>query len=208
MTMAEAPTDIIEFTRWYLALFYTFVAAFYTVRIITLKRTTGIERVFHGRRFSANWWHHQIFDVFRVVIWLTCVARLFFPSIDDYLGPLPGHSMAAVVLVGDLILTLGFASVIVIHFYMGKVWASGVSQQGPTQLITTGFYHYSRNPIFIAVLVSQVGFVFALPSVFSVVCLVVGAATILRQAKVEELHLEQVFPDTYPEYRESVPRWL
>ncbi|SBS29216.1 Isoprenylcysteine carboxyl methyltransferase (ICMT) family protein [Marinomonas aquimarina] len=208
MIVTEASSQIIEFTRLYLALFYTFVAAFYTVRIITLKRATGVERVYHGQKFSANWWHHQIFDVFRVLIWLTCVLRFFFPAMDGYLGLLPGASSGIVVLIGDLVLTFGFASTILVHFYMGKVWASGVNQRGPSKLITSGLYRYSRNPIFIAILVSQVGFVLALPSVFSVVCLVVGVTTILRQVTVEEQHLAQVFPDTYPAYRNAVPRWV
>lgn len=199
-----------EFTRSFLALFYTFVAAFYTVRIISLKRATGGEHVFHGRFLSANWWHHKIFGVFRVTIWMVCVFRWLFPAIDDYLGLLPGSANPILLLVGDLMLFVGFTWVILVHCVMGlgRSWTSGVSEQGPQRLVTTGFYGFSRNPIYMGVLTAQIGFALALPSVFSVVCLLVGVTIILRQAKLEERHLFSKFPQQYALYQQQVRRWI
>ncbi|RUM52596.1 MAG: isoprenylcysteine carboxylmethyltransferase family protein [Marinomonas sp.] len=204
----EFTSDVITFNRAYLACFYTFVALFYTTRILYLKRVTHTERVFHGSVFSANWWHHKIFDVFRVWIWLTCVIRYFYPSVDQYLGLLPALSADWVILAGTALLTTGFAWAIATHFMLGRCWTSGINQQGPTRLVTNGVYGISRNPIYLGVLASQVGFFFALPSLFSLLCLAVGVITILRQTSEEERHLAQQFPDTYRQYQNAVPRWL
>lgn len=208
MNIFTSPDVIQEFTRVYLAIFYTVVALFYTVRIITLKRSTGMERVYHGSFMSPNWWHHKLFGVFRVTIWMVCVVRWLFPNTDSYLGILPAISSPWCLMLGDFLLTLGFAWTICTHFSLGRQWTSGISQRGPTKLVTQGAYRYSRNPIYIGVLVSQFGFVLALPSWFSVLCFAIGVTTILRQIREEERHLTQRFPKDYPAYQAQVPRWL
>ncbi len=203
-----SPEWVWEFTRGYLAFFYTFVALFYTVRIVTLQRSTQQNRVFHGKRGSLNWWHHKVFGVFRVLIWMVCVWRLFFPSIDSALGILPLHAYPWLIIVGNLLLTLGFAWAIFGHFSLGSAWTSGVDQQGKMTLVTAGVYGLSRNPIYLGVLTAQLGFMLALPSAFSIVCFVVGVMTIVRQTQVEEAHLSQVFKDHYTLYCSRVRRWL
>ena len=192
----------------YLALFYTFVAAFYTVRIITLKRSSGTERVFHGAAGSANWWHHKIFGIFRVTIWMVCVWRVFYPSLDQYLGLLPWHDNAWVVLIGDVCLTVGFAWAILSHFSLGNAWTSGVDKGINHQLVTHGVYRLSRNPIYVGVLVSQFGFFLALPSIFSLICLLIGVSTIVRQTAIEESHLFALHKEAYQDYTSRVRRWL
>jgi protein-S-isoprenylcysteine O-methyltransferase Ste14 len=54
----------------------------------------------------------------------------------------------------------------------------------------------------------QLGFFLALPSVFSLVCLVAGVLVITRQAKEEEKALAQRFGQDYEAYRAKVPRWF
>ena len=204
----NSPELIQEFTRVYLAILYSIVALFYTVRIITLKRATGQERVFHGAFLSPNWWHHKIFDVFRVTIWMVCVARWWHPSMDAYLGVFSVMSSPWCLLLGNIMLTLGFIWTIAMHFLLGRHWTSGINQTGPTQLVTKGMYRFSRNPIYLGVLLSQFGFVLALPSWFSLLCFGIGVVTILRQTREEELHLAQRFPHDYAAYQAQVPRWL
>ena len=63
----ENTSAIIEFTRIYLAVFYTAVALFYTVRIITAKKNTHSELVFLGQPFCSHWWNHMTFRLFRVL---------------------------------------------------------------------------------------------------------------------------------------------
>jgi protein-S-isoprenylcysteine O-methyltransferase Ste14 len=75
-------------------------------------------------------------------------------------------------------------------------------------LLTGGPYNRSRNPVFIAVMLGQFGFFLALPSVFSLVCLIAGVTVLIRQARVEERALADFFGDTYEAYRRRVPRWL
>ena len=52
------------------------------------------------------------------------------------------------------------------------------------------------------------GFFLALPSVFSLECLLAGVTVLVRQARVEEKALAELFGEAYEAYRRQVPRWL
>ena len=108
MISFENTSAIIEFTRIYLAAFYTGVALFYTVRIIMTKKSTNTELVFPGERFCSHWWNHMTFRLFRVLIWMVCVSRLFFPALDQYLGVITSFDNALVLILGNVLLTFGF----------------------------------------------------------------------------------------------------
>jgi protein-S-isoprenylcysteine O-methyltransferase Ste14 len=62
--------------------------------------------------------------------------------------------------------------------------------------------------MFVCVAVAQLGFFFALPSVFSLVCLIVGLYTLNSQTIEEEIHLSQKFPKAYTAYKSKVRRWV
>ncbi len=205
--MFEAPS-LIEFTRWYLAAFFTGVALFYTVRILYLKRSTQKEMIFPGARFCATWWNHMAFRVFRVLIWFVCVLRAFIPSIDAALWPMASLQTPLVIGTGVLLLSIGFLATITIHLRFCEEWRSGIDPRGPAEIRQDGIYAYSRNPMFVFVAISQWGFFLALPSVFSLVCLVVGLSALYRQTLSEEAHLIEVFPKSYPHYCREVRRWI
>lgn len=200
--------EVTEFARIYLALFYSAVAIFYTARIVFMQRAFSQEMVFPGDRFCLTWWNHLSFRVFRMSIWLICVARVFNPSVDNYLGVCETLQTDGVVAIGLLLLTVGFILTITIHFKLGEQWRSGIDPRGPASIVTTGWYRYSRNPMFVCVAIAQIGFFLALPSIFSFVCLVVGFYTLNSQTLEEEKHLFRLFPKDYRSYSSRVRRWI
>lgn len=204
----DSVLQVSEFTRWYLAVFFTFVAVFYTSRIFLMKRTEHRSLVFAGGRFTASWWNHMTFRGFRITIWLVCLLRLPYPQIDTYLGLIPALNQTAVLISGNTLLTLGFLFTMAVHFSMGCNWRSGIDPQGPEKLITNGPFQFSRNPMFIGIAVAQLGFFLALPSVFTIICLAVGLTVLRRQALCEESHLKTLFGDAYQHYQSQVRRWV
>lgn len=205
---ASDPLNIIEFTRYFLAFFFTFVALFYTTRIFLKKRATTRGFVFPGQKFGTTWWNHMSFRFFRFAIWMVCLNRLFFPSLDNYLGLIIPFQTFSVILMGNILIATGFLFTLFNHFWLGRNWTSGIDPGGPEKVVTSGFYKYSRNPMFAGIILAQLGFFLALPSVFSLACLVIGAAAIYRQAISEEQHLETHFPSEYAVYRSNVRRWI
>ncbi len=206
--MLDDSQIIFNLTRWYLASFFTAVAIFYTLRILYLKRSSNLEMVFPGERYCSTWWNHIAFRFFRVMIWFICLLRCFSPNVDQTLFPIAALQNPLVISSGLIFLTLGFLATISIHIRFCFEWRSGIDPRGPESIMTEGIYRYSRNPMFIGVAISQLGFFLALPSVFSLVCLLVGITALYRQTLSEEAHLSIAFPITYSQYCQQVPRWL
>jgi len=197
-----------EFTRWFLAIFFSGVAGFYTVRVILLQRRRGRSPVYDGEPGSRHRRVHRIFRVFRAAIFGLCVICLGSPEVDRYIVIIELLWHPAVLLAGAALLLAGFATVLVIHFHMGENWRSGTRDTDRTALVTTGPFTVSRYPMMMAVVTAQTGFFLALPSLFSLLCLAVGVWAVLAQVDIEEVVLEQRFGDAYRSYCKSTPRWL
>ena len=193
---------------WFLAAYFTGVAAFYTVTIIRKRRRAGASPVIHGGPGTLHCRVHRTFAVFRGLIWAVAVTRLFWPGLDAWLIPLTPLWRPPVLLAGVALLIVGFAAVVAVHAYMGRDWRSGIEETGPRRLITDGPFAVSRNPTFIAIQVAQLGLFLALPTVFTLICLVVGVIAIHVQVRLEEAHLAARFGDAYGDHRTTTPRWL
>lgn len=77
------------------------------------------------------------------------------------------------------------------------------------QLISTGIYRYSRNPMYLGVWLMLVGWSFYLGNVVSILGLVIFMAYITRfQIMPEERLLSQKFGATFDSYKHKVRRWL
>lgn len=197
-----------EFSRAFLACYFSFVAVFYTVRILVGQKRGNRKLVHAGERYSLTWWNHIVFRWFRVAIWLLCVARYFYPSVDAGLGVINLFYQTPVVIAGMLLLLSGLILVALVHRSMGSEWRSGIDPTGPSSLKTNGCFRFSRNPMFFGVAIGQLGFLLAIPSIFALICFVIGWSVLYRQVMAEEAHLYKLFPQQYPEYKSQVPRWL
>jgi len=173
-----------------------------------MKRSAIKEVVFPGQLGSVTWWNHLTFRVFRAVIWMVCLFRLFFIPLDNYLGEISLLQNFLSIIIGDILLAFGFLLTITVNRRLGEHWRSGIDPSGPVQLISDGFYKYTRNPMFLGVAISQFGFFLALPSVFTFVCLVIGLYTLHSQVLSEEKHLAEVYPNEYKNYTSQVRRWI
>ena len=201
-----------EFTeplvRHFLGIFFLMIGLQFAGRSLGLFQRMGFSYINYGERGSAPWWHRHIFNVFRALILTVCVARIF-ADIDGWLGVFGWLYHWPVLLAGMLLLLASFPVVNYLQAYMHEDWRSGIDpRKDQRKLLTDGPFARSRNPLFLTVMAGQLGFFLALPSVFSLVCLVAGVLVITRQAREEEKALAVKFAEDYEHYRVRVPRWL
>jgi protein-S-isoprenylcysteine O-methyltransferase Ste14 len=79
----------------------------------------------------------------------------------------------------------------------------------PRDLVTTGLYRFSRNPMYIAVLLVLLGWVTAFHSwTLAIYALAVGVAFHLRVVFGEEPWLARTHGEKWARYAAEVPRWL
>jgi protein-S-isoprenylcysteine O-methyltransferase Ste14 len=76
-------------------------------------------------------------------------------------------------------------------------------------LLTEGLYQYSRNPIYLGMIVTLVGLWMFLGSLSPAIIIPIFALIIQeRFMKIEEQMLEEKFGTQYQEYQQKVRRWL
>ena len=78
-----------------------------------------------------------------------------------------------------------------------------------TTIVRTGVYRFSRNPIYLAFSLFQLGIALWMNNLWLVVTLVAAVAVMsLVVIPREERYLEARFPSEYSPYKASVRRWL
>ena len=197
-----------EFSRWFLAAYFSFVAIFYTIRVLAVSTRTGHSPVSAGRPGSRHRLYYTVFRLFRSLILVVCLARTIWPRLNSLLVPLPFLWNSIILIGGNILLIVSFAAILYVHFYMAQDWRSGIDDSDEHVLVTTGPFAITRNPMFILIQVGQLGLFLSLPSVFTLACLIVGVLVMHRQVRLEEVHLERYHGVHYDDYREHVPRWL
>lgn len=200
--------DFIEINRWFLALFFSFVATFYVVRVTFLAKKTQETVTPMGPRGSLHFYVHVIFRLFRSAIFLVCWARLVSPATDEWIGVIPVLWNPGVMMLGNAFMLIAMGGIIAINFYLKDQWRSGIPDKAPAALVTAGPYRYSRNPMMLFVMVAQIGFFLALPSSFSLLCLMVGIAAVFVQEALERKALLKAFGGLYQDYCDRTPRWI
>jgi protein-S-isoprenylcysteine O-methyltransferase Ste14 len=79
----------------------------------------------------------------------------------------------------------------------------------PKRLVVRGAYRYTRNPMYVGVLLVILGQAIAFRSAaLALYAVAVGACFHLFVVLYEERHLTRIFGEPYRAYCASVPRWL
>jgi protein-S-isoprenylcysteine O-methyltransferase Ste14 len=78
-----------------------------------------------------------------------------------------------------------------------------------TALVATGVFEFSRNPVYLSMVLLVIGVGLTLNSPWSLLLAIpTGSALCLTAIKPEERYLEAKFGEAYRAYRQAVPRWF
>ncbi len=192
-----------------LACFFLMVAVSYISRLLGSHARNKRALIHSGEPGSPQRFLRLLFNGFRTAILAAVVWRVVDPSIDQILVPIDALAQPGVEAIGLLFLVLSFAGVEYVHAYMDGEWRSGVprAEAMVSQLLTEGPYALTRNPLFSAVMLGQVGLFLAIPSVFTLITMVAGIAVLRSQVRIEERALSARFGSTWSEYASRVSRW-
>jgi protein-S-isoprenylcysteine O-methyltransferase Ste14 len=75
-------------------------------------------------------------------------------------------------------------------------------------LVTTGIYSRTRNPVYLAFMFIIAGVAFLVPGLLTLMWLVIGIMVLYGLAKLEERDLQNVYGNEYLDYKRSVPLFL
>ena len=135
-------------------------------------------------------------------MWL---AARFVPSLDfqfEYSSIL----FWVVLLVGLSIFAAGVANIL---RRKTTIHPDRKSLARPTELVTTGVFRYTRNPIYLGMAITLLAWAILLENWLAGLGIIFFVVFITEyQIKPEEEALEKIFGDQYVRYRMKVGRWI
>jgi protein-S-isoprenylcysteine O-methyltransferase Ste14 len=91
---------------------------------------------------------------------------------------------------------------------LGASWRIGIEEDARPGLVVGGLYRFSRNPIFLAMFVSLLGFTLLLPTWISAAALLGTVAGVHNQVRDEEDYLLRAYGAAYGAYAAAVGRFV
>jgi protein-S-isoprenylcysteine O-methyltransferase Ste14 len=132
--------------------------------------------------------------------WLPSLKAYFLPI----LLPLPEVWQW----LGLLLLLVALIWTIVAQGNMKDSWRIGIDRDMKTALITAGLFSFTRNPIFLGMLLVLAGLFFLTPNAATLIFWIVGYILIQLQIRLEEEYLSRQHGEQYDEFCKKVPRRL
>ena len=110
---------------------------------------------------------------------------------------------------GCLFLVWGYLQYLLVGSYrLPRAGGSWGMQTPPEQLVATGPYRYTRNPMYLGHLIFMLGLALTFWSLFALILLAARAAWFHRRVLSDEQRLEGRFGTDYATYRRQVKRWI
>lgn len=181
-----------------------FLFAFVIRSIITAKQIGKNPLVF-PKDDSAYALLGFYFKIFILSLFIFILAFGCSHSIYDYMSKLQNNYFIAA---GTTVWTFALIWTLIAQKQMKKSWRIGIDAAEKTELVTTGLFAYSRNPIFFGMLLALLGLLLIVPDAFTLMFFVVGFILMDVQIRLEEEYLQRMHGSSYLSYKEKTRRWI
>lgn len=160
---------------------------------------------------SSDTAHDYIGKNFRLVILLLFVIVVlyaFFPNTYSFLLPISFLTNNILIIIGTILLLLALIWVLIAQNHMRKSWRIGIDEDVKTELVNTGLFKISRNPIFLGMRIMLLGLFLIIPNAITLALLITGELLIQIQVRLEEEFLSRTHGEKYLIYKKQVRRWI
>jgi len=170
----------------------------FVLKNILLRRQTG--KQIRGNNIEAN-----LAIVFFILFTGSAISIAFFdPTFGKF--TLVAEDYALLLGFGLLGLNLIISGASLLD--LKDSWRVGVIETQTTKLVTTGIYHFSRNPYFASYLLMFAAYTVILQNGLLLALSIGGFLFIQNMIKKEETYLLSVHGDAYLQYKKQTPRYI
>ncbi len=185
-----------------------FLLQVFVIRSLVLWKKTGKNPFMFSKSDGAHDYAGKVYKLMVVGTWISIAMFSFFDSYYKYLLPIWYLDMEWVRISGVGLVLLAFVWIIVAQFQMKNSWRIGIDYNDKTELIDSGLFQISRNPIFLGVIVSYIGTFLIIPNLLSFCIMVLTIVILQVQVRLEEEFLIKIHGDEYNVYKNKVRRWI
>ncbi|MCL9807533.1 isoprenylcysteine carboxylmethyltransferase family protein [Flavobacterium amniphilum] len=199
-------TNLIPFILLLYFILY-FGIAFVAKSLIVAKRI-GKNPLVLPKDNSAYGLVGRYFKMMLIALFLYILVFAFIPSIYTYFLPFPELETMYFKFAGITLLVISFILTVIAQSHMKNSWRIGIDEETKTELITSGLFSYSRNPIFLGMIISLLGLFLTTPNVLTLIFLIIGYTLIQIQIVFEEDFLTSLHGQNYIDYKQKVRRYF
>lgn len=177
-------------------------------RSVVVWKQTGVNPYVLGKTDNAHDFIGVVFRLTFALIVAVIIVFAFFSPLYQYAAPLVWIEHETVKTIGLVLLVASLIWTAVAQIQMGKSWRIGIDRKNQTELVQSGLFRVSRNPIFFGMRVALLGFFLTLPNAITLLALVLGDVLMQIQVRLEEEFLRNAHGEKYVEYTGRVRRWI
>ena len=185
-----------------------FLFVIFFLRTVLVWKRTGVNAYVLLKNGGAQGVIGRYFKILPYFSGLVIVLYSFYPEHYHLLAPFVWLENQWTLISGVVLLAITMVFIWVSQTQMGNSWRIGVDEDAKTELVTSGVFQISRNPIFLGMKLNSLGLFLIAPNAITLLVLVVGAALIDVQVAMEEKYLEATHGDEYIDYCKQVRRWV
>ena len=195
-------------TMMLLIYFLIYFFLVFVLRSFLLWKKTGVNPLTFNKGDDAHGYNGKVFGVISFIELIVVSIYAFIPSLHKYLLPFWYLENESLQYVGWALFLLSLIMVWLAQSNMRESWRIGIDEENKTELITSGFFAFSRNPIFLGIMIANVGLFLVLPNAFTLLIVALSTTAINTQVRLEEEFLEKEHGEAYLSYKSKVNRWL
>jgi len=180
----------------------------FVFRSVLLWKRTGINPWALNNTNDAKGFIAIIFKVIAVLAFTSVSFYVFGGNLYDYLMPIWYLECDGMQIAGWIIMHLSLVWIFTAQLQMKDSWRIGIDEKNKTELVTNGLFQYSRNPIFLGVILSNLGLFLVIPNLGTLLVLALSYFSIQIQIRLEEEFLQKQFGNDYLVYCKTVKRWF
>ncbi len=178
------------------------------LRSFLLWKKTGINPMTFDGTDDAHGFNGRLFKFIAVIEFLVVLVYALQKEAYTYLLPFWYLEHDLLKTIGWLLLGISLIWVFIAQLQMGNSWRIGIDKKRETKLVSSGLFSISRNPIFLGILVADLGLFLVIPNAFTLLIAVLSYASIQTQVRLEEQFLHTEKGQQYVDYQKRVRRWL
>lgn len=180
----------------------------FVIRSFLLFKRTGINPWVLKNTDDAKGFLAIIFKTIAGIAILSVSFYAFGGKWYEYLMPIWYLENGWLRAMGWVILHLSLAWILVAQLQMKDSWRIGIDEKNKTDLVTDGLFRFSRNPIFLGVILSNLGLFLVIPNAGTLLVLTMSYFSTQVQIRLEEEFLRKQFGEAYENYCLKVRRWV
>ncbi len=189
----------------YLLIYFSLV---FVIRSLLIWKRTGVNPLTFNKTDDAHGFNGKVFTIITFLELIIVGIYAFKNDWYDYLLPFWYLENPILIKIGWGLLILSLILVWIAQSQMANSWRIGIDEKNKTKLVTSGMFLFSRNPVFLGIMIANVGLFLVIPNAFTLLIISLSTISINTQIRLEEEFLRKEFGTEYVEYLKEVRRWI